>query len=279
MDHIRVYATLDIEIDPYSIENKDLFRDEKELAEDRGWERWRRPSPEPMVDRYFKDAVVRSLSYAKPTLYGLIEQLANRVERLFRKPHILILAILRAGFPISILLGNILKKRGYRVSIGALSLFQEVGWDRKALRSALEEHPNTPVLFVDGWTSRGSVANMLSQSYKRWIEDGNTPFFYKFAVLLDPFGFADLSASLTDQLIPTAFFTAPESLGFSRGFIVDPKEMFHVYRYPQTYFEKRYWEILLTPESGKSIMPYLILGCTPSHFNFCLNLDKITQVN
>ncbi|HEX8465682.1 MAG TPA: hypothetical protein VF627_13775, partial [Abditibacterium sp.] len=54
----------------------------------------------------------------------------------------------------------------------------------------------------------------------------------KLAVLCDPRGKADFRAVRADVFVPSACFTAPETLGFSRGFALGEAELFGVYEFP-----------------------------------------------
>jgi hypothetical protein len=58
--------------------------------------------------------------------------------------------------------------------------------------------------------------------------------------LVDPLGVADLCATHEDHIIPSSCFTAPDTLGFSRGFVRDPKEMMRVFQFPKKYIRMNY---------------------------------------
>jgi hypothetical protein len=172
----------------------------------------------------------------------MVERLADKVAEAHPDPPLLV-AILRAGVPVSALLARALARRyGEAVPIAALSLFDGLGWDAVALEAALEaalrDRPHRPVLFVDGWTSGGGVARELRRSHERRLRSGRSDFTHdqgpRLAVLCDPRGLAAFSAVRRDAFVPSSLFTAPETLGFSRGFAADGEAgMFRVYRFPE----------------------------------------------
>ncbi|NJN66866.1 MAG: hypothetical protein HC884_09180 [Chloroflexaceae bacterium] len=97
---------------------------------------------------------------------------------------------------------------------------------------------------VDGWTSRGGVANELQASYQRWLARGYPDFTGgqgpRLAVLCDPAGLSHAAGTRADYFVPSACFTAPETLGFSRGFVRDEPGMFLVYGYPHHLLQPSY---------------------------------------
>lgn len=226
------------EIDPYDRRNAPLFRGEEAFApEVTGWRRWSKPSPEPRLDEPFRALLRASIVRESGAVAGLVARLADRVARTLDRPPLLV-AILRAGVPVGALLADALARRcGARVPLVALSLFDGLGWDTLALDAALKAHPGHPVWFVDGWTSGGGVARELRASHARWLNSGRPDFTGgagpRLAVLCDPRAMATAAAIHADRFVPSACFTAPETLGFSRGFATGDEGMFRVYGYPR----------------------------------------------
>ncbi|BCM92260.1 hypothetical protein IAD21_04139 [Abditibacteriota bacterium] len=254
--NLRLYARNCGEVDPYDSQNAAIFRGEEAFAPDVvGWQRWSKPSPEPRLDAGFQAVLLDSIGANAPQINALVRELARRIGDSFDKAPVLV-AVLRAGVPICALLAPLLKKHfGEDVPMCAFSLFYGLGWDEVALEQIVADFPDRPLLFVDGWTSGGGVATQLNQSFQQWRSKGKRDFTEgrgpQFAVLCDPRGKATFSAVRGDHFVPSAAFTAPETLGFSRGFAFESGELFGVYAFP-TRFQKPEWiaawmEILNAP--------------------------------
>lgn len=228
------------EIDPYDEATRHLFRGEEAFApEVTGWRRWRKPSPEPLLDATFRALVLAAIEHERAAISALLDALMHEMlPTLSRAP--LLVAILRAGLPVGALLAQRLAARlGEAVPLVALSLFAGLGWDEQALHVALQSYPHRPVWFVDGWTGRGGVAAELRASYERWLARGAPDFTAgvgpRLAVLCDPAHSAHAAGLRADYFVPSSCFTAPEALGFSRGFAAGESGMFYVYGYPHHY--------------------------------------------
>ncbi|PQV62948.1 Phosphoribosyl transferase (PRTase) [Abditibacterium utsteinense] len=226
-------------VDPYRSENAALFRGEEAFdAAVTGRARWSKPSPEPALDADFESVLLDSIDQNAAIISGLARELARVIAEFYGaddKP--ILVAILRAGVPITALLSLLLEEKwGETVPTRAFSLFYGLGWDEKALENIVAEFPGRPLLFVDGWTSGGNVAIELKRAFEGWKRAGKADFTRgqnpKLAVLCDPRGKADFRAVRADLFVPSACFTAPETLGFSRGFALGENEMFGVYEFP-----------------------------------------------
>lgn len=236
---LRVYARPHGEIDPYNPANAVLFRGEEAFAPDmQGWRRWSKPSPEPPLDAEFEKLLLASITSHAPLMAALVARLAEKMAAQLDRPPVLV-AILRAGVPIAALLSRALEKHfDESVPVAALSLFHSLGWDEAALGLILRDFPDHTVWFVDGWTSGGGVAQELGDSFARWMAAGEADFTGgsgpQLAVLCDPRGKAQESAIEADLWVPSSCFTAPETLGFSRGFAQEGADLFGVYTFPRT---------------------------------------------
>lgn len=226
-------------IDPYNSQNALLFRGE-EAFEDTfsGRARWSKPSPEPILDAGFESILLDCVAQNAELMNALVRELARKIAEKFadgKKP--VLVAILRAGLPVCALLSCLLEEKwGAPVPIRAFSLFYGLGWDEIALEEIVAEFPERPLIFVDGWTSGGNVAIELNRAFEGWKAAGKPNFSRAtkplFAVLCDPRGVADLSAVQDDVWVPSSCFTAPETLGFSRGFARGEDELFGAYEFP-----------------------------------------------
>lgn len=263
---LRLYARNCGEVDPYSPASTTLFRGEEAFAPDVvGWERWSKPSPEPQLDVGFQDVLLHSIQANAPRINALVRELARKIGESFQEAPVLV-AVLRAGVPICALLAPLLEQHfGNSVPICAFSLFYGLGWDEAALEQILSDFPNRPLLFVDGWTSGGGVATQLNESFKQWRWQGKGDFTGgrgpQFAVLCDPRGKATFSAVNADYFVPSAAFTAPETLGFSRGFAFESGEMFGVYSFPPMYQKPQWIEAWMNVlNSPPSTLPSATVG-------------------
>ena len=242
---LRLYARDCGEVDPYDTANAGLFRGEEAFESDvEGWKRWSKPSPEPRLEASFENVLISSIEANAPQINSLARELARRIGQSFESAPVLI-AVLRAGVPICALLRPLLESHfGEEVPICAFSLFYGLGWDEAALSQIIADFPGREFLFVDGWTSGGGVAKQLNESLEMWISSGQPDFSRgrgaQFAVLCDPRGKATFSAVRADCFVPSSAFTAPETLGFSRGFAREDGGLFGVYKFP-TRFQKPAW--------------------------------------
>lgn len=245
---LQLYAQVVDEVDPEAASSGHLFRGEEAFAPGQSPpERWSKPSPEPRLGEEFEAILRASIESSAPLISALAHDLARQIADSEERAPVLV-AILRAGVPVAALLAPLLSRHFQAdVPIVAISLFQVLGWDECALRAVLRDYPNRPLWFVDGWTSGGGVATELSDSFARWIGKGLPDFTRehkispqvlgrpgpRLAVLCDPRGKAAASAVQADVYVPSCAFTAPRTLGFSRGFWRSEDEMFGVYKFPQ----------------------------------------------
>ena len=255
--NLKLYARDCGLVDPYDPENTDLFRGEEAFAPDvAGWKRWSKPSPEPQLDADFEPILLASIAHQAPQIGAMAGALAAKIIAANSdKPPVLI-AILRAGAPICALLAPILGQHyGEEIPVCAFSMFYGLGWDEVALEQILADYPNHTPIFVDGWTSGGGVATQIKLSFEQWIASGKPDFTEgrepQFAVLCDPRGVATYCAIRADFWVPSAAFTAPETLGFSRGFAFEDSGLFGVYRFPPSqlkpHWVKNWLDILDVP--------------------------------
>ena len=251
---LTVYARDAGEIDPYAPDSAPRFRGEEAFAQDvTGWRRWSKPSPEPRLDEAFKQLVLASIELHRAPIAASATRLAQAIQDASPRPPVLI-AILRAGVPVAHLLSKLLADQyAAPIPVAAISLFQGLGWDEEALRHVLATYPDAPVWFIDGWTSKGGVATELRHSYERWLAKGYPDFTNgkgpQLGVLCDPGRFASAAGLYADSFVPSSCFTAPETLGFSRGFAETETGMLSVYSFPHTFFVPEYitaWERVIS---------------------------------
>lgn len=214
------YLNLEEEVHPFNDLNR--FRP-LDKAYDGNNTFWSTPSPEPDLNNAFWRDVEHSFNNDN-SLQKAAQHLAASILQSYPNPEkILFVSILRAGVPITDWLCQLLPG-----SIGAaISLFVGLGIDTVALDRLCSDFPDRSIVFVDGWTGRGGVAKVISN-----LNMG------PFAVLMDPWGWADFSGIQADVFCPSACFTGLATLGFSRTFFVDKNEFFSAYRFPDKFLQQ-----------------------------------------
>lgn len=210
-----VYAELLEEVDPRT--QLDRFRP-RHVGYTGNLNFWATPSPEPCLS----DNLVSRLTQPVPEGSSLLvaaNNLAAQIKSQYEEDKILFVAILRAGVPVAQWLTQLV----HNSAAVATSLFVGHGIDQASLASIKRDHPDRRIIFVDGWTGKGGVAGELAKL-------GEGPL----AVLSDPWCLADLRGTSEDLLSPSACFTGPTTLGFSRTFTRKPDSIFGTYQFPSS---------------------------------------------
>ncbi|MDO5769768.1 MAG: tellurite-like stress resistance cysteine protease StiP [Psychrobacter sp.] len=172
-----------------------------------------------------------------------IASLAHTLQTIFSdkvspaSPLILV-SLVRAGLPIGVLLQralsdsqapNQLPSRHYGISI-----IRDRGLDPVALQTILLTYPDSPIIFVDGWTGKGAIYGELERSLAPFnhVEHPNYKNIYHqshqdiatipLLTLADPADVAWLSASHTDWLIPSGLLGSTVSGLISRTLYTEP---------------------------------------------------------
>ena len=169
--------------------------------------------------------------------YTLKQIFNNKVNS--ERPLVLI-SLVRAGLPIGVLLQRALADTdsGYHLPSKhyGISIIRDRGLDSVALQLILQAHPNSPIVFVDGWTGKGAIYQELAHS----LEPFNNPTHINFAsffhqgaavipllTLADPAGVAWLAASEEDWLIPSGLLNSTVSGLISRSLYTKSDEGLH----------------------------------------------------
>lgn len=188
---------------------------------------WETPSPEPDLDEVFWKRIADYVD-----VFPIQEAAQNLAASICRyqpdNSKLLFVSVLRAGVPVADWLTRMLP--GSRAA--SLSLFVGLGIDRAALAQIKTDNPDRDIVFVDGWTGRGGVAREIAR-----LNSG------PFAVLIDPWGWADFSGAQEDIFCYSACFTGLATLGFSRTFFIDEQSCFSAYRFPRMHFQRDVVEV------------------------------------
>jgi hypothetical protein len=168
-------------------------------------------------DRYmgiFEDAWARSGERIAREILSLAQLIADRIEAGTLDPKITLCSLVRAGVPYGVLLQRELVAMGIDSIHYGISIIRDRGLDENAMKYVMDTRPVEGIVFVDGWTGKGAISRELTKS---WGEiSGRKP---EFLVLADPSGYATMSGSHEDWLIPSGILGANVSGLISRSIL------------------------------------------------------------
>ncbi|ADV68778.1 cysteine protease StiP family protein [Deinococcus maricopensis] len=164
--------------------------------------------PSALQERTFEDALARNGT----RVAGDVRRLADTLHAELGGTLTLV-SLARAGTPVGAVLHRELTRRGADVTHATLSVIRGVGLDLPALARATAHRPAGSVVFVDGWTGKGSITQELQRSL---AGHAVAP---RLAVLSDPAGVATFTATHDDYLLPHAALNATVSGLLSRTYL------------------------------------------------------------
>lgn len=169
------------------------------------------------VERFPDDGYMRLFSEAMASGAGRmgieVVSLARAISAAVEGP-ITLASLVRAGVPLGVLLNRALKALGRDVAHFGVSIIRDKGIDGNAMRYILERRPIEGLIFVDGWTGKGTISNELEQSFKAYSDEK-----VRLVVLADPAGRSWLAASGEDWLIPSGILGSTVSGLISRSIL------------------------------------------------------------
>lgn len=187
----------------------------------------------------------QALSQGKGRMASDIASLANQLRAIFAldcevtKPLILI-SLVRAGLPVGVLLQRALADTTQLYHLPSkhygVSIIRDRGLDPVALAQILADHPNSPLVFVDGWTGKGAIYSELERSLASFNHPEHPHHLSIFhqgigviplVTLADPAGVAWLAASSDDWLMPASLLNSTISGLISRSIYREPFEGLH----------------------------------------------------
>lgn len=126
-----------------------------------------------------------------------------------------LISLARAGTPIGILIKHYMDKK-YKCSIPhyTISIIRGRGIDRNAMNYILQRHKPDKLQFVDGWTGKGAIRNVLSEALSDYPQVSGD-----LAVLSDPAFSAEKSGTHEDFLIASSCLNSTVSGLISRTFL------------------------------------------------------------
>lgn len=185
----------------------------------------------------------QALAAGKQRMAKDVTSLAFSLHQLFHacvsasQPLILV-SLVRAGLPIGVLLQKALSDASASYALASqhygVSIIRDRGLDPVALQYILQQHPHSPIVFVDGWTGKGAIYGELQRSLAQITDkrqqgqlfhqgDGVIPL----VTLADPAGVAWLSASEDDWLMPASLLNSTVSGLISRTLYREPSDGLH----------------------------------------------------
>lgn len=168
------------------------------------------------------------------TLHHIFQQTVS-----LQRPLILV-SLVRAGLPIGVLLQRTLADADSSYALPSvhygISIIRDRGLDTVALQMILDAHPESPIIFVDGWTGKGAIYQELARSLDAFSDPNHPNFANIFhqgenviplLTLADPAGVAWLAASEEDWLIPSGLLNSTVSGLISRSLYTEPQSGLH----------------------------------------------------
>ena len=169
--------------------------------------------PSPVYRRLFFEAHQRNRDRMAQDCLTLARRIAEAVD----KPVLVSLA--RAGTPVGAILAHTLRLlTGRAVPHYSISIIRDRGIDTRALDTILERGADErSLVFVDGWTGKGVIADELHTALASYKSSRGTGIEPRLFVLADLAGKAFCAASAEDYLIPSAILNATISGLVSRS--------------------------------------------------------------
>lgn len=177
------------------------------------------PSPEHVY--YFEQA----MQTGAMRLAQEIQMLANQLRMRFSQQAIVLVSLVRAGVPIGVLLKHCIAQHQACFHYG-ISIIRDRGIDHAALNAIIATHGADCIVFVDGWTGKGAIAQELRRSLRHRPElfdpEWDMP---RLVTLADVAGCTWLSASAEDWLIPSGVLGAVVSGLTSRTILIQDSDL------------------------------------------------------
>ncbi|AOY74815.1 cysteine protease StiP family protein [Clostridium formicaceticum] len=130
---------------------------------------------------------------------------------------VVLVSLARAGTPIGILIKRyILQKYAVDLPHYSISIIRGKGMDENALHYILRNHPSKKIQFVDGWTGKGAITKVLTESCNTFEKNYGIALDNDLAVLADPGYCVKTFGTREDFLIPSACLNATVSGLISR---------------------------------------------------------------
>lgn len=197
-------------------------------------------APSDTHERLFLQALDSYQQRMASDIYALAKTLQQRfLPQVNSDKPLILLSLVRAGLPVGVLLQRIFADKNFDCPLPSqhfgISILRERGLDKVALQAVLQRFPDSPMIFIDGWTGKGAIYQELHHS----LSEFNSPTHPQFAnffhtgghiplvTLADPAGVAWLSASGDDWLMPASLLNSTVSGLISRTLLNECADDFH----------------------------------------------------
>ncbi|KRU21940.1 cysteine protease StiP domain-containing protein [Psychrobacter piscatorii] len=198
-------------------------------------------APTAMHEQLYRQALAQGRERAATDIARLAHTLHDVFGHNVSDEHPLVLvSLVRAGLPIGVLLQRALSDTDSSYHLLSkhygISIIRDRGLDPVALQMLLDAYPNSPIVFVDGWTGKGAIYKELARSLDVFSDTAHANFaniFHQGAdvipllTLADPAGVAWLAASAEDWLIPSGLLNSTVSGLISRSLYTEPSLGLH----------------------------------------------------
>lgn len=155
-------------------------------------------APSPLQQQVYAQALQQGLPRLAREVQALALSLADYQQQL-QQP-IMLVSLVRAGLPIGVMLKHALHDLGCPVAHVGVSIIRDRGLDPLAYAWLRQRYAYAQLIFVDGWTGKGAIAQELQRSLAC---DEQYDGVVRLVTLADVAGYAWLTASAEDWLIPS----------------------------------------------------------------------------
>jgi hypothetical protein len=171
--------------------------------------------PDARYMEIFEAARAAGVDRIASEICAIAHRIAQRIAQGTLPHQITLCSLVRAGVPYGVLLQRELTAIGVECCHFGISIIRDRGLDANAIAYILQRREVAGVVFVDGWTGKGAIAAELQKSWRDLTGRQEA----ELVVLADPGGFATLSGSQEDWLIPSGILGANVSGLISRSIL------------------------------------------------------------
>ncbi|TPG77061.1 hypothetical protein EEL32_22855 [Brevibacillus laterosporus] len=134
-----------------------------------------------------------------------------------RGKNLVLASLARAGTPIGILIKRYIKQiHNLDIPHYSMSIIRGKGIDENAVMYMLQQHEGADIQFVDGWTGKGAITQVLHDACQSFYETYGYLLHSDLAVLADPGHCVETFGTREDFIIPSACLNSTVSGLMSR---------------------------------------------------------------
>ena len=163
-------------------------------------------APEHLPSAAYLDLFHSALARNRERFARDVVDLAERILGEVTDPVLVSLA--RAGTPLGVLLKRTIARKGVSAPHYSVSIIRDRGIDYNAMDWIRDRHEDRAVVFIDGWTGKGSIRRELSRTLGEYNATRGSMVPEKLAVIADLAGCAEIACHTEDYLIPNSILNA-----------------------------------------------------------------------